>query len=105
MEQANNQSSGKKINKTISCEQHGAKRIAFVCQHLIKSDNNGFEEAFPTFKGMELGDDDDFQAWCDKCEIERLRTNGWNDESTKFANIKLVCEDCYFKIKEKNLKK
>lgn len=91
--------------KAIDCETHGANRIAFVCQHLINSEDKGFEEAFPTYKGMELDEEEDLQAWCDECEIERLRTDGWNDESLAFAKIKLVCEDCYFEIKEKNLKK
>nr|WP_290929308.1 hypothetical protein [Haliscomenobacter sp.] len=52
---------------------------------------------------MELEEDDDLQAWCDQCELERLRTDGWNDESMEFAGIKLVCEDCYFEIKAFNL--
>ena len=105
IEQVDNETAERIKEQTISCEKHGANRVAFVCQHLIKSDNKGFEEAFPTFKGMELEEDDDFQAWCNKCEIERLRTDGWNDESMEFANIKLVCEDCYFEIKERNLKR
>ena len=85
IEQVENEQAEKLKEQTISCEKHGAKRIAFVCQHLIKSDNNGFEEAFPTFKGMEIEEDDDLQAWCDKCEIERLKTDGWNDESMEYA--------------------
>lgn len=52
---------------------------------------------------MELDKDDDFQAWCSECEKERLKTDGWNDESMEFAKIKLVCERCYFGIKEFNL--
>jgi hypothetical protein len=51
---------------------------------------------------MELDDDDNFQAWCSDCEIERLKTDGWNDESMKYAKIKLVCEMCYFEIKAAN---
>ncbi len=52
---------------------------------------------------MELDEEDDFQAWFSECEKERLRTNGWNDESMEFANIKLICERCYFEIKDINL--
>jgi hypothetical protein len=52
---------------------------------------------------MELEEDDDFQAWCDECEKEKLKTDGWNDESMKFASIKLVCERCYFELKVFNL--
>ncbi len=90
---------------TVTCQKHGPKRMAFICQHLNKHTRTGFEEAFPSFRGMELEEYDDFQAWCDACEIERQRTDGWNDESMKFANIKVVCEDCYFEIREFNMKK
>ena len=28
--------------------------------------------------------------------------DGWNEESEKFAKIQLVCEECYFEMKELN---
>lgn len=86
----------------IECEQHGKLRYAFVCQHLNAQNKTGFEEAFETFPGMDLDEEDDFQAWCSECEKQRIQTNSWTDESMKFANIKLVCEGCYFDIKEFN---
>ena len=75
------------------------KRRAFVCKHLNKKDKVGFEESFETFENMELGDDDDFQGWCNECEVIRQREDGWNDESMRFADIRLVCEQCYFEMK------
>ena len=105
MEQIDNDVAAKIKEQTITCERHGANRMAFICQHLNTETQTGFEEAFPSYKGMELEEDDDLQAWCDQCELERLRTDGWNDESMEFAGIKLVCEDCYFEIKEFNLTK
>lgn len=90
-----------KQNK-IECENHGFGRLAFVCQHLNHETKKGFEEAFETEYGMELDNEDDFQAWCDECEKVRIKTDGWNDESMEFAKIKLVCEDCYFELKTIN---
>jgi hypothetical protein len=52
---------------------------------------------------MELSDEDDFQAWCDECEGVRKSEGEWNDQSMKFADIKVVCEKCYFEMKELNL--
>lgn len=52
---------------------------------------------------MELNEEIDFQAWFSECEKERVKTDGWNDESMEFDKIKLVCENCYFMIKEFNL--
>ena len=67
--------------KTVECDDHGYSRPAFVCQHLSCETSRGFEEAFETYKGMELDEDDDFQAWCNECEKIRVEHNGWNEES------------------------
>jgi hypothetical protein len=90
-------------DKYVDCRAHEKQRAAFVCKHLIGSEKVGFNEAFDTFEGMELGEDDDFQAWCNKCENERQKKGEWTDASMAFADIKLVCEKCYFEIKELNL--
>jgi len=67
-------------NNLIECDSHGLMRTAFICQHLNNSIKTGFEEAFDSYMGMELEEDDEFQAWCDNCETQRLKTDGWNDE-------------------------
>jgi hypothetical protein len=60
----------------------------------------GFEESFPTYPGMPLEEDDDLQAWCDECEKVRVKDDSWNDDTMKFARIKITCEACFFEIKE-----
>lgn len=87
----------------IQCGKHRYGRRAFVCQHLNKTYKTGFEEAFETDEDMELGLDDDLQAWCDECEKVRQREGEWNDISIEFADIKLVCEYCYFEMKAVNV--
>ena len=91
----------KKI-ELLSCDIHGLKRPTFVCQHLNKKVRKGFHEAFESWEEMELGEDDDLQAWCDEWEKVRIRHDGWNEVSEQFAKIKLVCENCYFEMKEIN---
>lgn len=94
----------KKIkDKYVQCSEHEYRRAAFVCNHLNQTNRVGFNEAFETYEGMQLGEDDDFQAWCDECEKVRERTDGWNEESMAFADIKVVCETCYFEMKALNL--
>lgn len=88
--------------KAVECGDHGLSRPAFICQHLDLEDAKGFHEAFETYKEMELEEDDDFQAWCNECEKVRIEYDGWDEESEKFAQIKLVCENCYFELKEFN---
>ncbi len=86
----------------VTCKIHGLSRPAFICQHLDLKNPKGFEESFDTYKGMELDEEDDFAAWCDECERVRMKYNGWNEDSEEFAKIKLVCEDCYFELKDFN---
>lgn len=88
--------------KKVECKTHGRSRAAFVCQHLDLENPKGFEESFETYKGMDLDEDNDFAAWCDECEKVRISYNGWNDDSEEFAKIKLICEDCYFDLKNFN---
>lgn len=100
----NNKAKSEKA-KFIECIDHSLKRRAFVCQHLSQNSKNGFHEAFETYKNMEFEyEEDDFQAWCNKCEKARLATNGWTDKSMEIADINLVCEECYFEIKEQSVK-
>jgi len=102
-EHIDNQTAIKIKDKYVECGTHEYRRIAFVCKHLNHTDKVGFEEAFETFEDMELSEDDDFQAWCSECEIVRRKEDGWNDKSMAFAEIKVVCEKCYFEMKELNL--
>lgn len=90
-------------DKYIECGDHEYRRVAFVCQHLNFTTRVGFEESFETYEGMELSDEDDFQAWCNECEVVRVAEDGWNDNAMEFAKIRVVCEGCYFKMKALNL--
>lgn len=90
-------------DKYVKCISHDYRRIAFVCKHLNHKTKVGFKEAFETVDDMELSEEDDFQAWCDECEVVREREGEWNDKSMTFAEIKVVCEKCYFEMKELNL--
>ena len=58
------------------------------CKHLNHSNKVGFHEAFETFENMDLSDDEDFQAWCDTCEITRESEEEWG-KLMAVAEIKL----------------
>lgn len=85
---------------TINCEQHGEQEEAFVCSHLAKSLQSGEQVGF-YFASEPRGD-----AWCGACEEARLRYGGtsgdWNERSESFANITLICGECYDKAKALN---
>lgn len=88
--------------QVLDCPNHGLQRKAFVCQHLNLEKPIGFIEVFDTYPKMELEDDEDLQAWCNDCENIRRKYNGWNEKSEQYAQIKLICENCYFEIKNLN---
>ena len=75
-----NETAQKIKDKYVECSTHEYRRIAFVCKHLNHANKVGFEEAFETFEDMELSEDDDFQAWCNECEIVRQKEGEWNDK-------------------------
>lgn len=85
----------------IECDTHGTSRVAFICQHLLKGSNLGFNEAFESDPLTEP--DDDYQAWCNECEKARELEGEWNEISMAFCDIKLVCDQCYFETKRRNL--
>jgi len=88
-------------DRYIICEEHDVRRVTFICQHLNKHQYTGFHEAFESDPLIDP-DDEDYQAWCDECEKERLKQDGWNDISMALAKIQAVCDKCYFEIKERN---
>jgi hypothetical protein len=90
-------------DKFVDCDTHDYSRIAYVFQHLNPNTKVGFVEAFETTEGIDLDDDEDFQAWCSLGERARGAEGEWNEASMAVAQIKIVCEQCYFEIKELNL--
>lgn len=88
--------------KVIACDAHKSGLVAFICQHLNRSTYTGFHEAFDP--DTITDEDDGYQAWCDECEKVRLAEGGWNDTSMAFAKIKLVCDQCFFEIRDLNKK-
>lgn len=86
----------------VFCDAHETARRAFVCQHLNTKTVTGFHEAFETFPGMELDEEEDFQAWCDQCNLAFEKEGEWTDEAMELVNLKVICEHCYFEMKERN---
>lgn len=85
-------------NNKVECSAHGTTDATFLCQHLVEGERLGFN------LGYDPEDPDDLcpDAWCDECEKVVDAEGEWNDNSEKFANIKLVCSSCYEDIRERN---
>lgn len=82
----------------VSCGMHGVRPAAFVCRHVLESLRTGSRVGFHTPDGAE----DDDQAWCDACEQVRARKGEWNDRSEAYADIQLICIDCFQQARKLN---
>jgi hypothetical protein len=79
----------------VSCGTHGPRPAAFVCRHVLDGLRTGSRHT-----PNESEDDD--QAWCDACERVRAREGEWNDRSEAFADIRLICLDCFRQARQLN---
>lgn len=89
------------MEKKVSCCNHGERYPAFVCQHLVKNAKVGFWEPFDSDPSKTYKDDE-LNAWCDKCDEVLTQEGEWNDKSEEFAQIKLICDKCFFDMKAFN---
>ncbi len=95
-----------KIRKenVIKCDVHGGGIVSFICSHIWNNDFSEINESYHIItKEMELTDEP--QAWCEKCEVERLKEGEWNDNSMQRVDLKVTCHECYFSIRDRNLDK
>jgi hypothetical protein len=82
----------------VQCGSHGESSGAFVCTHLVKGTQRGFNCAAHD-------DDPDAMcpdAWCDDCAEALETAGGWTKEVEDSAAIGCVCTTCYSVIREKN---
>lgn len=82
----------------VSCGRHGARPAAFVCRHVLEGLRTGARVGFHT--PNDAANDD--QAWCDACERVRAREGEWNDLSEAYADIQLICRDCFHQARALN---
>jgi hypothetical protein len=82
---------------------NGTERIAFICKHINKTTKTGFIEPRNFMPWDELEEDEDLQAYCFECEKVLEQEGGeWNEKAEAFADVRIVCESCYFEMKEIN---
>jgi hypothetical protein len=79
----------------LTCQQHGQRPVAFVCQHLLAGSGQGFH--------WSSEDPDSLcpNAWCDACEADAEQAGGWTDEATA-AVARVVCDRCYESLRADN---
>ncbi len=86
------------MNKQVECPIHGLNDQAYICQHLNLNDKIGFHEAYDPQNPCSRV----LQGWCQQCNDILMEEWEWNDRVTHFAKLKLICLECFNRIKEFN---
>jgi hypothetical protein len=83
----------------ITCGEHGKARATFVCRHLVSESsglgfNYSYDETDPDATCPE--------AWCNECDRVWTEAGDFSAEVAAFVDIKLVCDRCYTRLRERN---
>ena len=81
--------------ETVECDKHGSSYATFVCQHLAHGAGLGF---FCDDTSDDLRPD----AWCAECDAVMMADGDWNEKNEKFAEITLLCANCYDEVRNRN---
>ena len=84
----------------MECPCHGRQKPAFICQHLLRGELQGFLQP----NDIPTTDEPWEMAWCEACEVVRMRTGGWNDESEGYAGVQCICHGCFETARARNSK-
>lgn len=82
----------------IKCSTHGTSTATYICKHLVKGENIGFNVGYDPENPFDLYPD----AWCNECDKILEEAGEWNERSEAFADIKIVCTQCYMNSRERN---
>lgn len=83
--------------RTVECDAHGSAHAAFVCSHLFSRPEQVWYCDYPS-KSDPYPD-----AWCAECEAVVEKENGWSDRACAFADIKLICGQCYVDLQSRSI--
>ena len=86
--------------RKVECDQHGLQPATFVCQHIVRSLQDGQPRGF--WSSEQHPADPRPDSWCDACEEMVNRVGEWNDEAEAFAGVTLLCGACYDRAKALN---
>lgn len=83
-----------KKKETVHCAVHGDGIPCYVCNHICSQMGKGFFCADPANPLSE--------AWCAECEKIIEKEGEWTKRALESAYFRLVCDQCYPVIKERN---
>jgi hypothetical protein len=85
-------------DKKVNCSEHGIADPAYVCQHLNLKEKVGFIQSYD----LDNPDNEILNAWCSECDKILMEEGEWNDRSESFANIRMICSECFYKMRSLN---
>lgn len=82
------------MDERVHCDIHGERALTIVCHHIVEGTALLWRQAEPPTKDNPFPD-----AWCEKCEVQFINRGGWTDESLAFADLQVLCDGCYQRIR------
>jgi hypothetical protein len=77
--------------ETVECEEHGKQKVAFICQHVVATLEDGQARGFV----WDRDEDGLINAYCDDCDAAIEANNGdWTPEIEAKADVGMMCEVC-----------
>lgn len=75
---------------TLKCKEHGDREIyaAALCLHIATGWRQGLHQSYRSYQARP-------DAWCNHCELTRLKEGEWNERCDAFAGFKVLCCYCY----------
>ena len=92
------------MSQKVICKIHGEMDYALICTHLAAQTHDDPDLNVYLATPDESEEATDVQnLWCEKCDNILLEEGEWNDKSENFANIQVVCIQCFEELKNKNV--
>jgi hypothetical protein len=73
----------------IQCATHGQATATYICGHLFSNSKQHWISDFPS-------EDEPWpDAWCERCDVEYLKKDEWNETNQSCLQLRLICAHCY----------
>jgi len=78
---------------SLHCAEHGNAYETFICAHLLRAPDQLWCSREPTAENPWP------DAWCSECDLQFRRFGEWNEQNEGQVPIKLLCHQCYLRLR------
>jgi len=80
------------MSESIDCSEHGAAKVAYVCNHVFKKMKLGEKSGFVWSRD----EDDSINAYCNDCKqmLDSEFNGDWANVPSDRIDVSIYCETC-----------